>query len=88
MPLRDDALQYHSARPAGKLEITPTKSCSTLRDLALSIGLVSGGFIEVVAPLASDLGIRYAHGNRLADAGAVADADRLGYAAERLRRAL
>ena len=35
MPLRDDALQYHSARPAGKLEITPTKACSTQRDLAL-----------------------------------------------------
>lgn len=38
---------------------------ATLRDLALSIGVVSGGFIEVVAPLAADLGIRYAHGNRL-----------------------
>ena len=36
MPLRDDALQYHSARPAGKLEITPTKACSTQRDLALA----------------------------------------------------
>lgn len=38
---------------------------ATLRDLGLSIGLVSGGFIEVVAPLAAELGITYAHANRL-----------------------
>jgi len=38
---------------------------ATLRDLGLSIGVVSGGFIEVVAPLAAELGITYAHANRL-----------------------
>lgn len=38
---------------------------ATLRDLALSVGVVSGGFIEVVEPLAAELGITYAHANRL-----------------------
>ena len=36
MPLKEDALEYHSRKPAGKLEITPTKPCSTQRDLALA----------------------------------------------------
>jgi len=38
---------------------------ATLRDLGLSIGVVSGGFIEVVGPLAAELGVTYAHANRL-----------------------
>ncbi len=38
---------------------------ATLRDLGLSIGVVSGGFIEVVAPLAAELGITYARANEL-----------------------
>jgi phosphoserine phosphatase len=38
---------------------------ATLRDLGLSIGVVSGGFIEVVGPLAAELGITYAHANSL-----------------------
>lgn len=37
----------------------------TLKDLGMSIGVVSGGFIEVVGPLASDLGITHARANRL-----------------------
>lgn len=41
----------------------------TLKDLGLSIGVVSGGFIEIVGPLAADLGITYAHANRLEVAG-------------------
>ncbi len=32
----EDALEYHSRRPAGKLEIVPTKPCLTQRDLALA----------------------------------------------------
>ncbi len=36
MSIKEDALEYHSRRPAGKLEITPTKPCSTQRDLALA----------------------------------------------------
>ena len=42
---------------------------ATLRDLGLSIGVVSGGFIEVVGPLAAELGITYARANRLEVAG-------------------
>ncbi|MGB2766354.1 MAG: phosphoserine phosphatase SerB, partial [Propionicimonas sp.] len=38
---------------------------ATLRDLGLSIGVVSGGFIEIVGPLAAELGITYAHANSL-----------------------
>lgn len=38
---------------------------ATLKDLGMSIGVVSGGFIEVVGPLASELGITHAHANRL-----------------------
>ena len=32
----EDALEYHSASPAGKLEVTPTKPCRTQRDLSLA----------------------------------------------------
>lgn len=36
MGLREDALEYHSRRPAGKWEITLTKPCLTQRDLSLA----------------------------------------------------
>ena len=36
MSLNEEALEYHSRKPAGKLEITPTKPCSTQHDLALA----------------------------------------------------
>ncbi|MEK7408986.1 MAG: NADP-dependent malic enzyme [Acidobacteriota bacterium] len=32
----EDALEYHSSAPAGKLSITPTKPCQTQRDLSLA----------------------------------------------------
>ena len=38
---------------------------ATLKELGLAVGVVSGGFIEVVGPLAADLGIDHAHANRL-----------------------
>jgi phosphoserine phosphatase len=37
----------------------------TLKRLGFTVALVSGGFIEVVGPLAEDLGIDHAHANRL-----------------------
>jgi phosphoserine phosphatase len=37
----------------------------TLKRLGFTVALVSGGFIEVVGPLAADLGIDHAHANRL-----------------------
>ena len=38
---------------------------ATLKELGLAVGVVSGGFIEVVGPLAAELGIDYACANRL-----------------------
>src|SRR5437762_12554777 len=32
----EDALEYHSSSPAGKIEVTPTKPCRTQRDLSLA----------------------------------------------------
>ena len=32
----EDALEYHSASPAGKIAVTPTKPCRTQRDLSLA----------------------------------------------------
>jgi phosphoserine phosphatase len=37
----------------------------TLRRLGMTLGVVSGGFVEVVAPLAADLGITHVAANRL-----------------------
>ena len=33
---KEDVLEYHSAAPAGKISITPTKPCHTQRDLSLA----------------------------------------------------
>src|ERR671917_589540 len=33
---KEDALEYHSSSPAGKLAVRPTKPCSTQRDLSLA----------------------------------------------------
>jgi phosphoserine phosphatase len=43
--------------------------CRTLRRLGFTLGLVSGGFVEVVAPLAAQLGVQHVHANRLEVAG-------------------
>src|SRR3974390_176540 len=32
----EDALEYHSTAPSGKLSVTPTKPCRTQRDLSLA----------------------------------------------------
>ena len=32
----EDALNYHSAAPPGKISVTPTKPCYTQRDLSLA----------------------------------------------------
>lgn len=39
--------------------------CRTLLRLGFTLAVVSGGFIEVVGPLAESLGIHHAHANRL-----------------------
>jgi malate dehydrogenase (oxaloacetate-decarboxylating)(NADP+) len=33
---KEDALEYHSSAPAGKIAVTPTKPCATQRDLSLA----------------------------------------------------
>jgi phosphoserine phosphatase len=45
--------------------------CRTLRRLGFTLAVVSGGFIEVVAPLAAELGIHHAHANALEVSGGV-----------------
>jgi phosphoserine phosphatase len=56
---------FDEVRAAVRLTPGARTLVATLRDLGLSIGVVSGGFIEVVAPLAADLGITYVHANTL-----------------------
>lgn len=60
--------------PAGVLEqvraavrLTPGARtlCRTLRRLGFTLAAVSGGFVEVVEPLAADLGIQHVRANRL-----------------------
>ena len=36
MSIKDDALEYHSRSPKGKVEVVPTKPCYTARDLSLA----------------------------------------------------
>jgi phosphoserine phosphatase len=43
--------------------------CRTLRRLGFTLAVVSGGFVEVVAPLAAALDIQHVHANRLEVAG-------------------
>jgi phosphoserine phosphatase len=43
--------------------------CRTLRRLGFTLAVVSGGFVEVVAPLAAELDIQHVHANRLEVAG-------------------
>lgn len=51
----------------GAVRLTPGARtlCRTLRRLGFTLAVVSGGFIEVVGPLAADLGIHHAHANAL-----------------------
>lgn len=56
---------FDEVRSAVRLTPGARTLVATLRDLGLSIGLVSGGFLEVVGPLAQELGISYTHANRL-----------------------
>jgi phosphoserine phosphatase len=56
---------FDEVRAAVRLTPGARTLVATLRDLGLSIGVVSGGFIEVVGPLAAELGITYVHANSL-----------------------
>jgi phosphoserine phosphatase len=54
-------------RVRDRVRLTPGARtlCRTLGRLGFTLAAVSGGFIEVVGPLATDLGIHHAHANRL-----------------------
>lgn len=56
---------FEEVRAAIRLTPGARTLVTTLRDLGMSVGVVSGGFIEIVGPLAGELGITYAHANRL-----------------------
>jgi phosphoserine phosphatase len=52
-------------REAVELTAGARTLCRTLLRLGFTLGVVSGGFIEVVAPLAEELGIKHVAANRL-----------------------
>lgn len=56
---------FDEVREAVRLTPGARTLVATLKEMGLAVGVVSGGFIEVVAPLAEELGIDYAHANRL-----------------------
>jgi malate dehydrogenase (oxaloacetate-decarboxylating)(NADP+) len=63
---REDALEYHSRLPRGKIEVTPTKPVATARDLALAY---SPGVAEPCLAIAEDRDLSYlytARGNLVA----------------------
>lgn len=51
----------------GQVQLTPGAATlvRTLKRLGFTVALVSGGFIEIVGPLAEELGIHHARANRL-----------------------
>jgi malate dehydrogenase (oxaloacetate-decarboxylating)(NADP+) len=63
---KEDALEYHSSPPAGKISITPTKPCRTQRDLSLAY---TPGVAEPCLEIERDASLAYkytAKGNLVA----------------------
>lgn len=56
---------FDEVRAAIRLTPGARTLVATLRDLGFAVGLVSGGFIEVVEPLAAELGIKLVRANSL-----------------------
>jgi phosphoserine phosphatase len=56
---------FDEVRDAVRLTPGARTLCRTLRRLGFTLAAVSGGFIEVVGPLAADLGLHHAHANAL-----------------------
>ena len=59
------ATVIEDVRAAVRLTPGAATLCRTLRRLGYTLAVVSGGFIEVVGPLAASLGIHHAEANRL-----------------------
>ena len=55
----------HEVRDAVRLTPGARTLVRTVKRLGFSVAVVSGGFIEIVGPLAAELGIDHAHANRL-----------------------
>jgi phosphoserine phosphatase len=60
-----DAAVVDDVRAAVRLTPGARTLCRTLHRLGFTLGLVSGGFVEVVEPLAASLGISLVRANRL-----------------------
>ena len=60
-----DASVIDAVRAAVRLTPGARTLIATLKDLGLAVGVVSGGFSEVVGPLADELGIAYVAANHL-----------------------
>ncbi|UER54351.1 phosphoserine phosphatase SerB [Kineosporiaceae bacterium SCSIO 59966] len=60
-----DAAVLDAVRRAVRLTAGARTLVDTLHRLGFPVGLVSGGFAEVVEPLAADLGVRHVRANRL-----------------------
>jgi len=73
----------------GAVRLTPGARtlCRTLLRLGLTLGVVSGGFIEVVEPLAKELGITYVLANRLEIVNGVLTGRVLGDVVDRAAKA-
>jgi phosphoserine phosphatase len=74
-------------RAAVRLAPGARTTVRTLRRLGFTLAVVSGGFIEVVGPLAEGLGIRHVRANRLETAGGVLTGRVLGPVVDRAAKA-
>ena len=61
--------------------------CRTLRRLGFTLAVVSGGFAEVVAPLAAELDIQHVHANRLEVSGGLLTGRVVGEVVDRAGKA-
>jgi phosphoserine phosphatase len=82
-----DARVVADVRDAVRLTPGARTLCRTLHRLGFTLGLVSGGFAEVVEPLAASLGIRLVRANRLEVAGGVLTGRVLGEVVDRRGKA-
>lgn len=78
---------FDEVRQAIRLTPGARTLIATLQDLGFAIGLVSGGFIEVVGPLAADLGITHVRANSLEVADGVLTGRILGPVIDRAAKA-
>lgn len=60
-----DESVFEDVRRAVRLTPGARTLVRTVRRLGFSVAVVSGGFMEIVGPLATQLGIQHAHANRL-----------------------